>query len=134
MNRSAANLLCLKDADVDLCIVVPEAKFESDLRRYKQKLSKQPKSVYNMYFLANRLKSMGMRNVEAIGNASVPICKFVDPQTGFSCDINTHNILGIENTRMVGQYTSLDIRIRPFLTAIKQFVKQKDLNSRKFTR
>ncbi|GAN08754.1 pap 25a associated domain family protein [Mucor ambiguus] len=126
---SAANLLCLKDADVDLCIVVPEAKFESDLRRYKQKLSKQPKSVYNMYFLANRLKTIGMKNVEAIGSASVPICKFVDPQTGFSCDINTHNILGIENTRMVGQYTSLDIRIRPFLTAIKQFVKQKDLNS-----
>ncbi|KAK4518214.1 uncharacterized protein ATC70_001566 [Mucor velutinosus] len=126
---SAANLLCLKDADVDLCIVVPEARFESDLRRYKQKLSKQPKSVYNMYFLANRLKSIGMKNVEAIGNASVPICKFVDPQTGFSCDVNTHNILGIENTRMVGQYTSLDIRIRPFLTAIKQFVKQKDLNS-----
>ncbi|KAI8070624.1 uncharacterized protein B0P05DRAFT_186484 [Gilbertella persicaria] len=82
-----------------------------------------------MYFLASRLKSLGMKHVEAIGHASVPICKFVDPQTGFSCDINTNNILGIENTRMIGTYANLDVRIRPFLAAIKQFVKQKEINN-----
>lgn len=123
-------MLGLKDADVDLCIIVPEGRFEQDLRIFKQRLTKQPRSVYNMFYLSSRLKDMGMKQVEAIGGAAVPICKFVDPQTGFSCDINTNNVLGIENTRMIGQYADLDQRIRPFLAAIKQFVKQKNLNNR----
>lgn len=71
-----------------------------------------------------------MRDVEAIGHASVPICKFVDPQTGLNCDINANNILGIENTRMIQRYCDLDSRIRPLIFAIKQFVKQKDINNR----
>lgn len=86
-----------------------------------------------MFFLASRLKEMGMEKVEAIGSAQVPICKFVDPQTGYQCDINTHNILGIENTRMIKKYCSLDSRIRPLMFAIKYFVKQKNLNNRMCT-
>lgn len=83
-----------------------------------------------MFFLASRLRDIGMKNVEAIGHASVPICKFVDPQTGFQCDINTNNILGIENTGMIQKYCNMDSRIRPLVFAIKQFVKQKNINNR----
>lgn len=130
---STANKLCFKDADLDLCIVVPKAPYEQELKMHKNKLSRQPKSVYNMYFLASRLRSIGMTSVEAIGNATVPICKFIDPQTGFRCDINANNVLGIENTRLIRIYADLDARVRPFITAIKYFVKQKDINSRKFS-
>ncbi|KAI8088408.1 hypothetical protein BDF21DRAFT_491444 [Thamnidium elegans] len=126
---SSANSLALTNADVDFCIVVPESKYEQDLYQHRNKLSKIPKSVYNMFFLASRLRSIGMRGVEAIGHASVPICKFVDPQTGLNCDINANNILGIENTRMIQKYCDLDSRIRPLIFAIKQFVKQKDINN-----
>ncbi|GAA5816106.1 hypothetical protein MFLAVUS_009628 [Mucor flavus] len=126
---SSANSLALTNADVDFCIVVPEAKYEQDLYQHRNKLSKIPKSVYNMFFLASRLRGIGMRDVEAIGHASVPICKFVDPQTGLNCDINANNILGIENTRMIQRYCDLDSRIRPLIFAIKQFVKQKDINN-----
>ncbi|KAI8327133.1 hypothetical protein EDC96DRAFT_532707 [Choanephora cucurbitarum] len=126
---STANLLGLKNADIDLCIVVPEAKFEHDLRTFRKRLSRQPRSVYNMYYLAARLRDIGMKAVESIGHASVPICKFIDPQTGFNCDINTNNILGIENTRLIGTYANLDVRIRPLLAAIKQFVKEKNINN-----
>ncbi|KAI9257456.1 hypothetical protein EDC94DRAFT_614487 [Helicostylum pulchrum] len=126
---SSANSLALTNADVDFCIVVPESRYEQDLYKYRNKLSKIPKSVYNMFFLASRLRGIGMRGVEAIGHASVPICKFVDPQTGLNCDINTNNILGIENTRMIQKYCDLDSRIRPLIFAIKQFVKQKDINN-----
>jgi DNA polymerase sigma len=120
----------LHNADVDFCIVVPEAKHEEDLRHYRNRLSKQPRSIYNMFFLAARLREMGMRNVEAIGHASVPICKFIDSHTGLECDINTHNILGIENTKMIQTYCEMDARIRPLVFAVKQFVKQKKINNR----
>lgn len=123
--------MCFSDADLDLCIVVPKTSYEQDLKIYKNRLSRQSKSVYNMYFLCGRLKEIGMTNVEPIGNATVPICKFVDPETGFRCDINANNVLGIENTRLIGVYADLDKRVRPLITAIKHFVKQKDINSRK---
>lgn len=117
-----------RDSDVDLCITVPKEDYERDLYRFRNRLSKQPKSIYNMFFLAARLKGMGMANVEAIAHAQVPICKFVDPQTGYSCDINTNNVLGIENSEMIKEYCSLDTRIRPLIFAVKYFVKQKNIN------
>ncbi|CAO3624419.1 unnamed protein product [Mucor hiemalis] len=122
---SSANSLALRDADVDLCILVPQESYEQDLMRYRSRLAKQPKSIYNMFFLAARLREMGMTQVEAIAGAQVPICKFVDPQTGYHCDINTNNVLGIENSDLIQEYCSLDTRIRPLIFAIKYFVKQK---------
>lgn len=130
LSSSSANSLALHDADVDFCIVLPEARYEQDLRQFKNRLSKQPKSIYNMFFLAARLREMGMKNVEAINSASVPICKFVDGYSGLECDINAHNILGIENTKMIQKYCELDARIRPLIFAVKQFVKQKQINNR----
>ncbi|KAI9473645.1 MAG: hypothetical protein EXX96DRAFT_578784 [Benjaminiella poitrasii] len=126
---SAANRLGLQDADIDLCIVTSSTQYEKDIKRYRNRLVRIPNSVYNMNYLAKQLRSIGMRNIEPISNATVPICKFYDASTGLQCDINTHNVLGIENTRMIGHYADLDPRIRPFLTAIKYFVKQKDINN-----
>lgn len=125
---SSVNSLSTRDSDVDLCITVPQEDYERDLYRFRNRLSKQSKSIYNMFYLAARLRDMGMHKVEAVAHAQVPICKFVDPQTGYSCDINTNNVLGIENSEMIKEYCSLDTRIRPLIFAVKYFVKQKNIN------
>ncbi|KAI8982392.1 hypothetical protein BDF20DRAFT_912560 [Mycotypha africana] len=126
---STANQLCLKDADLDLCIRIPDDQFEYDQCQNKYKSLYGPRSVYNMNYIATLFRAMGMQDVEAIVNAKVPICKFVDPVTGIRCDINTHNVLGLENTKLIGQYIDMDKRVRPLLMVIKYFVKQKNLNS-----
>ncbi|KAG1227884.1 hypothetical protein G6F35_002476 [Rhizopus arrhizus] len=126
---SSANELALKDADLDLCIVVPEAVYEQDLRKYKHQLNQLHGTVYNMQDIANMLIDMGMKKVEPICSATVPICKFMDPVTQLHCDINTNNVLGIENTKLIHQYIKMDTRVAPFLFAIKHFIKQKDINN-----
>lgn len=42
------------------------------------------------------MRDVGMADVKAINDASVPICRFSDPEYKLPCDINTSNLLGIE--------------------------------------
>ncbi|KAI8098248.1 uncharacterized protein B0P05DRAFT_521061 [Gilbertella persicaria] len=113
-------------ADVDLCIVVP---YCSNHTEYEMQLLRLlPNSVFNMNSVATYLAGTGMVNIEPINNAFVPICKFTDPVTGLHCDINTNSTLGIHNTKLIMQYMKLDVRIRPFLFALKYFVESQDIN------
>jgi len=84
-----------------------------------------------MHCLAAELRSIGMVNVEAIPGASVPICKFSDPETGLQCDVNASSSLGVENSQLINDYRKLDTRVGPFLYALKYFVKKRNINDSK---
>jgi DNA polymerase sigma len=124
------NGLGTNKTDLDLCVVIPYLNQKSDYEKRMLKLL--PNSVFNMNSMATHLSQIGMVNLEAINSAIVPICKFTDPFTGLHCDINTNSILGIENTQLIIQYMNLDVRIRPFLFALKFFVQQKSIMDSKY--
>ncbi|KAJ3059861.1 hypothetical protein HDU98_004114, partial [Podochytrium sp. JEL0797] len=45
-----------------------------------------------------------------------------------SCDVNVNNILALRNTELMKAYVDLDDRVRPFVTIIKYWAKQRALN------
>ncbi|KAI9498785.1 hypothetical protein BDB00DRAFT_403236 [Zychaea mexicana] len=127
MFGSSATGLDFADSDLDLCILVPEQYFLSDIYDMNNK-QRERNSYYNMWMLAGLLKRAGMVNIAAIPRANVPICKFEDPVLQLKADINTHNDMGLENSKLIKEYTFLEPRVRPFLYAIKTFTKMHKIN------
>ncbi|KAI7880901.1 hypothetical protein K492DRAFT_194751 [Lichtheimia hyalospora FSU 10163] len=126
---SSANGLDFKHSDLDLCIIVPQQQLQVDKRYNIGRLSKLAGSYYNMRFLRKKLNQIGMKNVQAVPNASVPICKFEDPRLNIKCDINTANDMGVENSKFLRTYAHFDPRVRPFLYALKHFTKRRHINN-----
>ncbi|KAL6300361.1 hypothetical protein BKA93DRAFT_536376 [Sparassis latifolia] len=85
--------------------------------------------IYNIRLLHRIFHSAGFRNVSSIPTASVPIVKFIDPETNISCDINVNDRLGITNTALIQCYCELAPPLRLVLLAIKQWAKHLRLNS-----
>ena len=78
--------------------------------------------------LEERLKRMpGIRNLQAITTAKVPIIKFLHYETHVEGDISLYNILAQENTRMLRFYSLLDIRVRILGYMAKLFAKICDI-------
>ena len=125
--RSSATGLDFVDSDLDLCIIVPSHLFNVDAYNMFHK-QRDRNSYYSMLCLSGLLKRGGMVNIAAIPRANVPICKFEDPHLRIKADINTHNDMGVENSKLIKEYTSLDPRVRPFLYAIKTFTKMRKIN------
>lgn len=124
---SSANGLGADEGDLDLCITAPGNPPRRKDRQYRMNIE----DIYNMEYLATHLERIGMNEVVPINNAHVPICRFKDPKTRLKVDINSNSKLGIENTRMIKQYTCLDKRVGPFLFAIKYFANKKGINDSK---
>ncbi|RUS21012.1 hypothetical protein BC937DRAFT_93832, partial [Endogone sp. FLAS-F59071] len=153
MFGSSVNTLDFDNSDVDLCISIPDSiastgppatttvifpsldladgEVASDTTNLPAKrppsLPREP-VYYNMNILAKLLRNAGMVSVFPIQRALVPICKFTDPQFGFTCDLNTNNLLGIENSLLVRAYCNVDPRVRPFLYSIKHWAKRRCIN------
>ncbi|KAG2225535.1 hypothetical protein INT45_010362 [Circinella minor] len=127
MFGSSATGLDFTDSDLDLCIIVPSQLFNMDVYDMFHK-QRERNSYYNMFCLSGLLKRGGMINISAVPRANVPICKFEDPILQIKADINTHNDMGVENSKLIKEYTSLDPRVRPFLYAIKTFTKMRKIN------
>ncbi|KAL9543591.1 hypothetical protein MBANPS3_008044 [Mucor bainieri] len=123
---STRTRLANDSSDLDLAIVIPQY-INADRETLKH-LKEMRNSIYNMHCLASKLREIGMIDVEPIQGARVPICKFVDPETGLRCDINASSSLGVENSQLIDEYRKLDTRVGPFLYALKYFVKQRDIN------
>lgn len=126
---SSANGLGADEGDLDLCITAPGKPPTKKERIYRMDME----DIYDMDYLAGHLKRIGMLAVYPINKAHVPICRFRDPKTGLKADINANSRLGIENTRMIRQYTYLDKRVGPFLFAIKYFANKKKINDSKWS-
>ncbi|EPB87642.1 hypothetical protein HMPREF1544_05525 [Mucor circinelloides 1006PhL] len=123
---STRTRLASDSSDLDLAIIIPE--YSNAGRETLKNLKNIRTSIYNMHCLAAELRSIGMVNVEAIPGASVPICKFSDPETGLQCDVNASSSLGVENSQLINDYRKLDTRVGPFLYALKYFVKKRNIN------
>ncbi|KAI9025088.1 hypothetical protein CLU79DRAFT_834205 [Phycomyces nitens] len=122
---SAANGFGFHDSDMDLAIIAPE--YDSPTVN-KRKEAKKKNSIMNMHRLAHVLRNCGMVNVMAVPNANVPICKFDVLPYGIHCDISVNNLMGTNNTRLLKAYSEIDQRVKPFIYAIKNFVKHRDIN------
>ena len=78
--------------------------------------------------LAERLKKMnGVKNIQPITSAKVPIIKFLHYEYHVEGDISLYNILAQENTRMLRLYSLIDIRVRILGYMVKLFAKICDI-------
>ena len=78
--------------------------------------------------LAEKLKKMnGMKNIQAITSAKVPIIKFLQYEYHVEGDISLYNILAQENTRMLRLYSIIDVRVRILGYMVKLFAKICDI-------
>ena len=62
-------------------------------------------------------------NMFVISNARIPVSKFVYTPTGVKCDLTCNNIIGVQNSKLLYSLQSLDVRIRPYLYALKLWAK-----------
>jgi DNA polymerase sigma len=122
----------LDGSDLDLSIVSPLDQRLIDgqqlCRKGNRRNNNDPRSIFNLDHLSDILEHELETNVEAIESAVVPLCKFVDPLTGISCDLTIHNTLAMENSQLIKEYTLLDPRIRPLVYMLKHFTKRRSIN------
>ena len=101
---SSESGLGLRNGDIDLCL-----EFKGE----------KPKKVLTK--IARMLREDGMEDVTLIAHAKVPIVKFVDSRTKIPIDISINNSLAIHNTKLLKLYNDCDVRVRPFVLAIKHW-------------
>ena len=78
--------------------------------------------------LADRLKRMnGIRNIQPITSAKVPIVKFYHGPTRVEADISLYNVLAQENTAMLRLYATIDERVKVLGYLTKLFAKRCDI-------
>lgn len=83
-------------------------------------------SVYDVYYLAECLRDLGME-------ATLPIpaakrTKFTDPVSQVPGSIGIDDTLLFERDLIVGEYLKLDSRIEPLIFAIVRFTKLQKIN------
>ncbi|KAI8912593.1 hypothetical protein EDD86DRAFT_245480 [Gorgonomyces haynaldii] len=82
----------------------------------------------NVRTLGKLFKAAGMRQVEVITGARVPIVKFYDPVESLNVDLNVGHSLGVHNSGLLKAYTELDPRVKPLIMLVKYWAKRKDIN------
>ena len=83
--------------------------------------------VYDLYKLANVLRSAGSRDVRPILGATCPIVKFSDE--GFKCDININDLGGWYNSRLILAYCDISPYVlRPLIHVLKLWASAKQVN------
>jgi DNA polymerase sigma len=100
--------LSLSFGDIDLCL-----EFDGDA----------PKKVLKK--IAHMLNEDGMKDVNLITNAKVPIVKCIDGQSMIPVDISVNNNLSVYNTELLKRYSDLDPRVRPFIMAVKYWARNR---------
>jgi len=78
--------------------------------------------------LAEKIRRMaGVRNVQAITSAKVPIIKLFYQNLNVEADISLYNVLARENTKLLSLYAELDQRVRILGYMVKHFAKVCDI-------
>ena len=111
---SAANQLGHHGADIDICLIFTKEPTDSRSKVLQE--------------LGRRLRSARMENVMVLKHARVPIVKFTDPVSTYSCDICYENRLAIHNTRLLKTYSLIDPRVRPLIFLVKYWARQRKIN------
>jgi len=111
---SSANEFGFNNADIDISLIIDESK------------SGQERNVVQT--LGELLKKKQMRNVKTLPRARVPIVKFSDPTSNISCDICINNLLALQNTQLLADYSRIDPRVQPLGIVIKYWAKRRQIN------
>ncbi|ORX45754.1 hypothetical protein BCR36DRAFT_414350 [Piromyces finnis] len=111
---SSVNGLETVYCDVDICLTTPSKDETYGLDR--------------MDNIAAILEKYNMTDIYTVQEAKVPICKFIDPETKLSCDINVNNTVALQNSMMVKTYTSIDERAKQLIILIKHYAKRRMIN------
>lgn len=110
---SCANSFGFRKSDIDVCLAMGDA----DINKAEILLK-----------LADILKSDNLENVQALTRARVPIVKLMDPVTGISCDICVNNLLAVINTKLLRDYSKIDVRLRQLAFIVKHWAKSRGVN------
>ncbi|KVH91189.1 UTP:RNA uridylyltransferase 1 [Cynara cardunculus var. scolymus] len=110
---SCANSFGFRKSDIDVCLAMGDA----DINKSEILLR-----------LADILKSDNLENVQALTRARVPIVKLMDPVTGISCDICVNNLLAVINTKLLRDYSKIDVRLRQLAFIVKHWAKSRGVN------
>eukprot|EP01117_Protostelium_nocturnum_P007428 TRINITY_DN2657_c0_g3_i4.p1 TRINITY_DN2657_c0_g3~~TRINITY_DN2657_c0_g3_i4.p1 ORF type:complete len:670 (-),score=246.60 TRINITY_DN2657_c0_g3_i4:30-2039(-) len=112
---SSANMFGLKDADMDISLVINEEPMGGAKRIVIQ--------------LGNLLKKKKAgKDVLSLPRARVPIVKFTEELSNISCDICINNLLAIHNTRLLSTYSKIDPRVRQLGYIVKYWAKMRKIN------
>eukprot|EP00245_Coleochaete_scutata_P003226 TRINITY_DN14662_c0_g2_i3.p1 TRINITY_DN14662_c0_g2~~TRINITY_DN14662_c0_g2_i3.p1 ORF type:complete len:1149 (-),score=216.24 TRINITY_DN14662_c0_g2_i3:878-4324(-) len=110
---SCANAFGVCNSDIDVCLAV------EDSGATKAELVTKMASI---------LRGEGMRSVQALTHARVPIVKFTDPFSETACDICVNNILAVTNTKLLHDYAQIDERLRQLAFCVKHWAKRRQIN------
>lgn len=113
---STLNGCASKSSDADLCLYLPNT--DIDRKRTLMLLEK----------LRNRLQRSGQFIKIQLIRAKVPILKFFDRITGFECDLNINNSVGIRNTHLLKAYSLVDERMAQLMFAVKYWARYCGIN------
>ncbi|KAJ7557051.1 hypothetical protein O6H91_05G109900 [Diphasiastrum complanatum] len=110
---SCANAFGVRNSDIDVCLTVEDRKMN------------KAELVVRM---AAILEGDNMQNVQALTHARVPVVKFTDPVTGISCDICVNNMLAVVNSKLLHDYSKIDVRLRQLAFMVKHWAKRRQVN------
>ncbi|KAL2609363.1 hypothetical protein R1flu_027936 [Riccia fluitans] len=110
---SCANSFGVCNSDIDVCLSIND-----------DQLSKADLVLK----MAAILRSDNMQNVQALTHARVPIVKFTETTTGISCDICVNNMLAVVNSKLLHDYSQIDIRLRQLAFLVKHWAKRRQVN------
>jgi len=113
---STLNGCASKTSDADLCLYLPNARVD------------KKKTINLLEKLRNRLRRSGQFGGIQLIRATVPILKFHDLVTGFECDLNINNSVGIRNTHLLKAYSLVDERLAQLMFAIKYWARYNGIN------
>lgn len=131
MFGSSANEFCLKKGDLDMCLTIDEKtmKRAAVIKKLAKVLeTSMDASCHAGLRLVLTSPTENMKELLALPKARIPIVKFVDPRRKLSCDICVNNTLALENTRLLGDYASIDPRMRQLVFVVKRWAKQRGIN------
>jgi DNA polymerase sigma len=110
---SSANQFGMKSTDMDISLIIDPT------------VGNQPLIIKK---LGDALKKKRMKGVETRPAARVPIVKFTDPFSNFSCDICINNNLALHNTKLLAEYAKCDPRLREVGLIVKLWAKRRQIN------
>jgi len=114
---SSKNNFGSDNADLDMCLMLPPG--------HEIPVDEKPVIIE---LVGESLREAGM-TVQPRPTARIPIVQFVEPETGFECDVSFNNPLAICNTKLLKAYSDADPRVRPLVYVIKHWAKRRHMNT-----
>lgn len=119
---SFASEMYLPTSDLDLAIL------SHDFARIGEPKYNTKKSLMRVATLLKNKKIPKDNQVAIIANATVPIVKFVDAETGLQVDICFENLSGVTANRTFREWREKYPAMPPLVMVLKQFLEMRKLN------